>query len=130
MIVQNDFPLDPLLIRFKRAVEKLKLFDSYPSKDYSMASVNLTIITDSNKTYYSIQRHNLKYCLVWNFDGGCSQSVEFKKNLDLDDVFDWFDSQNQAGKAKKLEIDFKGLREPSKYLRFLGTDINGKEIWL
>lgn len=101
---------DNLVIRFKRAIEQLKLYDSYPDS-YDAADVKLTAINDFGKCHYCVWRRNSKYVISRNIEGGC-RSLTRQENLDLDDIFTWFDKIQQESN----EVIFSGLTEPRRYM--------------
>lgn len=105
MCTRELIPSTPLK-RIKRGVEQLKLYQV--TENETPAEVSFAICKDGRKWYYGIYRLTSKYTISFNFEGGCSQSVEKITNLDLDDLFDFLEKLDLSSAQ---EIQFN---EPSK----------------
>jgi hypothetical protein len=112
------FADEPLIYKFKRAIEQLRLYDSFPESDYTKACVTLKTVNKNKEddyTTYCIFRDNLKYYISWNFSYGCSRSQQTKELKDLDGVFTWFDEFEKVNMDKN--VIFEGLDEPQEIYR-------------
>lgn len=94
--------------RMSKLVVQLSQFDS--CKCDRGARVVGKINRSGNLGYlaFAVSRHQGKYVIAWNFEGGCSQSVEGKRNLDLDDVLTWLEEQ-ESNANHILPIEIEGL---------------------
>jgi hypothetical protein len=109
---------EPLEIKFKRDVEQLKFYDSYNLDEYYPATVKFTITIKEKigdyvyEKYYTIWRENQKYVMSTNFKGGYSRRPLTQVfDMDLDDVFDWFNNLIKENSNDKTTITYNGFTE-------------------
>ena len=85
MLCTRELKPSSPLTRIKRGIEQLKFYQI--NENETPAEVAFSVYKDGRKWFYGIYRFSTKFTISFNFEGGCSQSVEQINNLDLDDLF-------------------------------------------